>query len=195
MGITSAIKIAKTPKKRLGIFLGSFNPIHNGHLQIATSAIIQDLVDEILFVPTMQNPWKDEYEATFWDRCTMIRRAISPFSKCILSEMEAFCDPPYYTCNTLKALRNYYTDCELLLIVGSDIVDQIITWKYGEWILKNFKCIVVGRPGYNGHKVDVEEVSSLSSTEIRNKVKEGKSIENLVPRSVANYIEKTKLYI
>ena len=180
---------------RVGILLGSFNPIHMGHLHMAASALNAELVDEVVFVPSVQNPWKKKYSADFRNRCFMISLAIDDMENCSLSSIDYRNSEPYYSSNTLKMLKEEYPDDELYLIVGSDIVKDIENWNEGQWILDNFKLIVVARNGCkNLDLIDIPKTLDVSSTEIRELVKEKKQIYPLVPKVIAQYIKRYNLY-
>ena len=180
---------------RVGILLGSFNPIHMGHLHMATSALNAELVDEVVFVPSVQNPWKKKYSADFRNRCFMISLAIDDMEHCSLSSIDYRNTEPYYSSNTLKMLKEEYPDDELLLIVGVDTALQIGNWNDGDWILENFGIITVARNGYyEPGVVDIPKTLDVSSTEIRELVKEKKQIYPLVPKVIAQYIKRYNLY-
>ena len=180
---------------KVGILLGSFNPIHMGHLHMAASALNAELVDEVVFVPSVQNPWKKKYSADFRNRCFMISQAIDDMENCSLSSIDYRNSEPYYSSNTLKMLKEDYPDDELYLIVGSDIVKDIENWNEGQWILDNFKLIVVARNGCkNLDLIDIPKTLDVSSTEIRELVKEKKQIYPLVPKVIAQYIKRYNLY-
>ena len=180
---------------KVGILLGSFNPIHMGHLHMAASALNAELVDEVVFVPSVQNPWKKTYSADFRNRCFMISLAIDDMENCSLSSIDYRNTEPYYSANTLKMLKEEYPEDELLLIVGVDTVLQIRNWTDGDWILENFGIITVARNGYYGPGVvNIPKTLDVSSTEIRELVKEKKQIYPLVPKVIAQYIKRYNLY-
>lgn len=175
---------------KVGFLLGSFDPIHMGHLYMASASLNTGLVDEVVFVPSVQNPWK-ENSSDFRNRCFMIQLAIDDMEHCSLSSIDYRNSAPYYTSNTLKMIQEEYPEDELYLIVGADIVEDIKNWHEGEWILNNFKIITIARKGcgLEGHKtIDV------SSTEIRELVKNGKQIYPLVPKVISQYIKRYNLY-
>ena len=180
---------------KVGILLGSFNPIHMGHLHMAASALNAELVDEVVFVPSVQNPWKKKYSADFRNRCFMINLAIDDMENCSLSSIDYRNTEPYYSANTLKLLKEEYPDDELLLIVGVDTAIQIRNWTDGDWVLENFGIITVARNGYyEPGVVDIPKTLDVSSTEIRELVKEKKQIYPLVPKVIAQYIKRYNLY-
>ena len=182
-------------KNKIGVLLGSFNPIHMGHLHMAASALNAGLVDEVVFVPSVQNPWKKKYSADFRNRCFMISLAIDDMENCSLSSIDYRNTEPYYSSNTLKMLKEEYPEDELLLIVGVDTAIQIRNWTDGDWILENFGIITVARNGYyEPGVVDIPKTLDVSSTEIRELVKEKKQIYPLVPKVIAQYIKRYNLY-
>ena len=184
------------PKKTItGVYGGSFNPIHMGHLHMAASALNAELVDEVVFVPSVQNPWKKKYSADFRNRCFMISLAIDNMENCSLSSIDYRNTEPYYSSNTLKMLKEEYPDDELFIIVGVDVAPQIGDWNEGDWILQNFGLITVARNGYEDTDiVDIPKTIDVSSTEIRELVKEKKQIYPLVPKVIAQYIKRYNLY-
>ena len=130
---------------KVGFLLGTFDPIHMGHLYMITSALNDNLVDEVVVVPTMQNVWKDREATEFQHRCFMTQLAIDEIDNCTISSIDYYTPEPHYSYQTLQLLKEYYPNEELYLIVGADIVDDIANWKEGEWILENFKLIAVNR--------------------------------------------------
>lgn len=181
---------------RIGILLGSFDPIHIGHLYMASSALNDNLVDRVIFVPSMQNPWKEE-SMDFTHRCFMVQLAIADIEHCHLSSIDFRTTEPHYSVNTLTLLKEDYPDDELFLIVGADVVDDIKNWKDGEWILEHFKLIAVNRHGFEFKTaVDgyISNTLEISSTVIRYLAKENKQLYPLVPKVVIQYIKKYNLY-
>lgn len=179
---------------KVGFLLGSFDPIHMGHLHMASASLNAGLVDEVVFVPSVQNPWK-ENSTDFRNRCFMISLAIDDMEHCSLSSIDYRNTEPYYSVNTLKMLQEEYPEDELYLIVGSDIVNDIKNWHEGQWILDNFKLIVVARNGCkNLDLIDITKTLEVSSTEIRELAKEKKQIYPLVPKVVSQYIKRFNLY-
>lgn len=171
---------------KIGFLLGSFDPIHMGHLYMATSVLNCNLVDKVVFVPSVQNPWKTE-SSDFRNRCFMIQLAIDDMEHCSMSSIDYRNSEPYYSVNTLKMLKEEYPEDELYLIVGSDVSDEIKNWHEGEWILDNFKIITILR--HNG-----QGKLNISSTEIRVLIGEGKQIYPLVPKVISQYIKRYNLY-
>lgn len=182
---------------KVGILLGSFSPIHMGHLYMAAAVLNDNLVDKVLFVPSVQNPWKNEVEVSFTHRCFMVQLAIDELEHCHLSSIDFRTSAPHYSCNTLKLLKEDYPEEELYLIVGADVVDDIKNWHEGEWILNNFKLIVVNRNDKHFKTAVDDYISNMldvSSTRIRSLIKDDKQIYPLVPRVVSQYIKRYNLY-
>lgn len=184
-------------KQRIAFLLGSFNPVHMGHLYMATSSLNDELVDKVLFVPSVQNPWKDEFDVNFSHRCFMIQLAIDDMENCAISSIDYRTSEPHFSANTLKLLKEEYPDDDLYLIVGADIIDTIKSWYEGEWILDNFKLIVVNRDNKQFKTaVDgyISNTLEISSTMIRYLAKYDKQIYPLVPKVVSQYIKRFNLY-
>lgn len=178
--------------KRIGILLGSFDPPHIGHINMAIQALNKGLVDHVVFVPTKQNPWK-ENSTNWFTRCNMVMSSIKEIDKCSISFIESDLKEPYYTSNTLRALQKEYNDCELYLIIGADTSLNIIFWHEGEWILNNFKFITVSRPNYITD-CDIKQTIDVSSTMIRELAQQEKILFPLVTKDVENLIKLNKLY-
>ncbi len=188
---------------------GTFDPIHHGHLVTAEAALWQFDLDEVVFVPTGQ-PWmKGDQEVTPPEHrylMTVIATASNPrFS---VSRLEVDRRGPTYTIDTLQELRKRAEgDIELFFITGADAMLEILNWKDPEEVLAQAHFIAATRPDYDlarfqqeartSHpRVSVMDVPALaiSSTNIRQRVKEGQPIRYLVPEGVQTYIEKFDLY-
>lgn len=179
---------------KVGFLLGSFDPIHMGHLYMASSVLNAGLVDEVVFVPSVQNPWK-ENSTDFRNRCFMIQLAIDDMEHCSLSSIDYRNTEPYYSVNTLKMLKEEYPEDALYVIVGVDIINDIKNWHEGQWILDNFKLITIAREGYLDAGIpDIRKTLNVSSTEIRELAKEKKQIYPLVPKVISQYIKRFNLY-
>ena len=167
---------------KIGLLLGSFDPIHNGHLNLAQNMIDHNHIDHVLFVPTLQNPWKAR-STNIMTRAYMIQMAIFGNPKLSISSVETKLSAPYYTHLTLKQLQLDYPNDELILIMGSDIANSLHLWEQGTWILENFKILNISRNLYK-----------VSSSEIRYLVNKKYPFEHLVPDKVAEIIKNFKLY-
>lgn len=182
---------------RIGVLLGSFDPIHTGHLCMATAVLNENMVDEVLIVPSVQNVWKDKPGASFEHRIFMIQLATEELRNCRASGIDCMTANPHYSYQTLQAIQQEYEGDELFLIVGADVVDSIKDWMNGEWILDNFKVIVIGRGGET-FKSSVHDYIAMnidiSSTDIRSLIKCDGQIYPKVPKVISQYIHKYNLY-
>jgi nicotinate-nucleotide adenylyltransferase len=204
--------LGKTPNqgsdfKRLGIFGGTFDPIHLGHL-ICAEQLRQALrLDLVLFVPTCEPPHKPASEpAEPADRLEMVRLAIDGHPDFSASEIEIARKGTSYTIDTVRHLRDAYgAEVELWLLMGQDSYREISTWKSPERIAAECFFGVARRPGYQRETeppvpglrskfVDITSVD-ISSTDIRARLGDAKSIRYLVPPAVEKYIRNNSLYI
>ena len=186
---------------RTALFGGTFNPLHNGHLAIAQSVLEQGLADEVWILITPCNPWKKD-QALLDDRLryNMVAQAVKEMDGVRASNYEFKLDKPSYTANTLRRISADYPDREFILTVGADNWVKFHNWREADFILKNYPIIVYPRQGY-----PIENVSgnvtlldcplmNISSTQIRQMVKEGTPINEFVPASVARTIQELNLY-
>ena len=202
--------------KKIGIMGGTFNPIHHGHLVTAQEALSQFKLDKVIFIPTGNPPHKIENEvASAEDRYIMTVIATSSNSNFFVSRMEIDRKGKSYTIDTVLQLRKIYGKNSLLyFITGADAILEILTWKNTDEIVSLCKFIAATRPGYNlsriedlrkrlfgkagaaDEKIYVMEIPalSISSTDIRNRIKHNRPIDYLLPERVSNYILKHELY-
>ena len=187
---------------RIGILGGSFNPIHAGHLVLAEEAREKLTLDKVIFVPAYVPPHKkDEELAEPNDRFKMVELAIRGNPVFEVSAFEIDGKTTSYSIDTLKAFKQKYgEDAKLFFITGADSLGELYTWKDIDQIFQASQFIVANRPGYEISNVptgvDVVTITSLeiSSSLIRKKMKEGKSIRYLVPEPVREYIIARRLY-
>lgn len=174
---------------KIALYLGSFNPFHNGHLFVIKTALNDFKMDKVIIVPSMQNPWKEEKVLDIDKRLDIIEYSIMENMyyeywiesyKVEFSKIEKELIPPYYSYATLHALKNKYCNDEVFVLCGEDTMKDIPNWMHGGQIIKDYDFLIVDRPKEN----------IFSSTNIRNRVKEGKSIKKLVSDSVIDLIEK-----
>ena len=175
---------------RTGIFGGSFNPIHNGHISLARQLREKAGLDEVWLMVSPQNPLKQS--ADLLDdsiRMEMARLALEGVEGIVASDYEMHLPKPSYTWNTLQGLSRDYPDREFVLLMGGDNWALFDRWYHAEDIKNNYEIAVYTRtPGETGF-IDI------SSTEIRQRIKAGKGIRRLVPKVVADYIKEKKLYV
>ena len=174
---------------RTGIFGGSFNPIHNGHISLAKQLLERAGLDEVWLMVSPQNPLKQASDLLDDEkRMQMARLALENEPHIIASDYEMHMPKPSYTWNTLQALSKDYPDREFVLLMGGDNWALFDRWYHAEDIKKNYRIVVYDRtPGEPGF-IDI------SSTAIRERIKAGKGIRRLVPKAVADLILKEKLY-
>lgn len=174
---------------KTGIFGGSFNPIHNGHISLARQLKEKAGLDEVWLMVSPLNPLKHADDLLSDEaRLEMARRALKNEEGIIASDYEMRLPKPSYTWNTLQALSKDYPDREFVLMIGGDNWDLFDRWYRAEDIKTNYEIVVYTRtPGDPGF-IDI------SSTEIRQRIREGKSIRKLVPRVVEAMIKKNGYY-
>lgn len=194
---------------KTGIFGGAFNPVHNGHVHLAREAVEQLKLRRLLIIPTFESPHKATELAPFDDRAEMCRLAFSGiFEKCGVEvlDIERQMGGVSYTINTLRELKRLYPDEQFFLLIGGDMLYSFRNWFKYESILKECKVCAVARGGdsltdmmefaneIGRVKVLPTDIVDISSTEIRGRLAGLGSVEGLVPREVADYIEKHGLY-
>jgi nicotinate-nucleotide adenylyltransferase len=189
---------------KVGLYFGSFNPIHHGHLVIANFILEHAHLDQVWFVVSPQNPLKRS--ATLlneYHRLHLVRLAVEGETRLRASDIEFKLPKPSYTVDTLAYLQEKYPKEEFSVIMGSDSFQNLTKWKNYEWLLRNYPIYVYRRPehetppSYPGAK-HVEIVNApllpISSTDIRNKLKKGQSVRYLLPDPVLEEIEKSGYY-
>ena len=175
--------------KKTGIFGGSFNPIHKGHISLARQLREKAGLDEVWLMVSPQNPLKQSSDLLDDSvRMQMVQLALQNEPHIIASDYEMRLPKPSYTWNTLQALSKDYPDREFVLLIGGDNWALFDKWYHHEDIQKNYRIVVYPRtPGEPGF-------INISSTDIRQRIKAGKGIRRLVPKVVADFIEEKGLY-
>jgi len=132
---------------KIALYLGSFNPFHNGHLKVVKTALSDFKMDKVVIVPTMQNPWKEEKVLDIDKRCQIIfQSCFEVWDNYEMSTIEKYLTPPYYSYATLHALKNKYCNDEVFVLCGEDTIKDIPNWMHGEAIVQNYNFLVVDRP-------------------------------------------------
>lgn len=199
---------------RIGIFGGSFDPIHFGHLILAERCREHAALDEVRFVPCAMSPDKrDGAHASDRQRKEMTELAIAGNEHFRLSTIEMDRGGVSYTVDTLQAIRQEQPEAELFLLIGDDSLGRFASWRQPETICSLATPLIVNRPGSgsvdlsvlqpffdesqlrNMEQLEVESPKiDISSSEIRQRLAASKTVRYLLPRSVEKYIETQKLY-
>lgn len=181
-------------KKRIGLFGGTFDPIHKGHVALAERFLEHMLLDEVWFLVTPQNPWKKDTNLTddaF--RLSMVKESLKNHTRLIASDYEFNLPKPSYTYQTLRRLRAEYPDTEFIILIGADNWVKFDHWAEAAEILKNHRLAVYPRKEYDVDEAAMPEgvtffnteFYDVSSTQIRDMISRGENITALVPEGVA----------
>ncbi len=189
---------------KVGLFFGSFNPVHTGHMIIANHFVQYTDLDEVWMVVSPQNPLKNKASlAKDSDRFHLVQLAIGDNTKIKASNVEFSLPVPSYTIDTLTYLKEKYPSKIFSLIMGGDNLATIEKWKNFELILDNYNIYVYQRPGFEDgpyakhphvHIINNVPMMEISATFIRNAISGGKSIQYLVPDAVFKYIDESAMY-
>lgn len=192
-----------TASLRIGLYGGSFDPVHIGHQRVAESFLKSKLLDELHLVPTAYPPHKEESSTSFYHRSQMLKIAFSDYEHVVVNEVENSLPKPSYTLQTIEYLQEKHPENLYYLCIGEDNLSTFHTWHKYKSILQKVRLIVAGRPGLDSSVqqseiiersifIDHQEID-VSSTDIRNHLKSGERDEN-VPESVIDYIHNHQLY-
>jgi nicotinate-nucleotide adenylyltransferase len=193
---------------RLGVFGGTFDPIHLGHLRAAENALESLELDRVAFIPAGTPPHRGDPSSSALDRFAMTALATAGHPCFAVSDVELRRDGPSYTVDTVAGLRRESPEADVFVIVGSDTFPEMATWKEHERLMALCTVAVVARPGearaaaegpaVGGPAPRVARVEGpgldISASAIRGRVRQRKSIRYLVPDAVADYIAKRALY-
>ncbi len=189
---------------KIGLYFGSFNPIHNGHLIIANYVLQESDIDQVWFIVSPQNPLKSSKSLlNEYHRLYLVQCAIEGEKNLRAMDIEFKLPKPSYTADTLAYLKEKYPSYQFSIIMGSDSFSNLHRWKNYEFILRNYQIYVYKRMGEdikkqanaNAHTIIMEApLLQISATHIRENIKQGKSIRYLVPEAVREEIEKNGYY-
>ena len=187
---------------KIGLYFGSFNPIHTGHLIIANHVLNETDLQRIWFVVSPQNPFKPSSSLlNEYDRLHLVQIAIEKDDRLKASEIEFALPKPSYTSHTLAYLSEKYPSHQFTIIMGSDSFQNIGNWKNPETIINNYPIIIYRRPGHeviNSVNAQITIMDAplldISATHIREGIQKGKSIKYLVPTQVEEEIIKSSFY-
>lgn len=186
---------------KIGLYFGSFNPIHVGHLVIGNFVANFTDAEQVWFVVSPQNPLKKSSELlNEYDRLHLVQKAIENNVKFRVSDIEFKLPRPSFTIDTLTYLKEKYPENELVVIIGSDSLKNIHKWKNSKTLLDNYSFFVYQRLGFEAKEARENivllkaPILEISSTEVRNLIRTGKSVRYLVTESVLEEIEKNRYY-
>jgi nicotinate-nucleotide adenylyltransferase len=187
---------------KIGLYFGSFNPVHTGHLIIANHILNQTGVDQVWFIVSPQNPFKPTNTLlNEYNRLHLLKLATEDDTRIKVLDIEFNLPRPSYTSVTLTHLQEKYPAHEFSIIMGSDSFQNLHKWKNYEAIIKHYQVYVYKRPEFpvtnhlNAQLTILDApMLQISATEIRKLIKEGKSIRYLVPDKVRDEIEKGNYY-
>lgn len=186
----------------IGLYFGSFNPVHIGHLIVANHVLNETSIEKIWFVVSPQNPFKESKNLlNEFDRLHLVRLATENDNRIKCTDIEFTLPKPSYTSNTLTFLAERYPDHKFSIIMGSDSYQNLDKWKNFETIIDNYEIYVYKRKDHEikntvGKKPFVlnAPLIEISASQIRENIKIGKSIRYLVPENVREEIETRKFY-
>lgn len=186
-------------RKRVALLMGSFNPVHCGHLAVARYVLARDLADEVWLVVSPRNPFKDPAElASFADRMEMVRLALEEIGDKSLRacDAEASLPQPSYTVNTVEHLQRAYPDTQFIILAGSDIADQLSRWYRADDLRRMVRFLIYPRNhGTASPEMAQAPMCEVDSTSIRAAVAAGIPVgTGVIPESVLDYIRDKKLY-
>lgn len=200
-------------KRKIGIMGGTFDPIHYGHLLIAQSAADEFQLEQVVFIPTGRTPHKADIEVTDGEqRCIMVQKAIADNRNFHLSKLEIKNEEISYTYRTLEKLTREYNDTHFYFIMGEDSLMDFESWRLPDKICELATILVALRDDTDGvrlfdqlelikekYQADIYPLHSpnysVSSRDIRERLRNGQSIRYLVPESVGAYIARENLYL
>lgn len=189
---------------QIGLFFGSFNPIHIGHLIVGNVMANSTECDQVWFVVSPQNPFKKSKTLLHeQDRYDMVEQAIGDNPKLKVSDIEFSMPKPSYTIDTLVRFTEKYPNNTFKLIIGEDNLAQFSKWKNSDKILEYYDLLVYPRPNAEPHnfannphvKFIEAPLLDISATFIRSQIQAGKSIKYMVPEVVEGFIKLKKLYL
>lgn len=192
--------------KKIGLFFGSFNPVHIGHLILANYILENSDMEELWFVVSPQNPFKDKKSLlNDHNRLDMVQVAVKNYPKMRASNVEFSLPKPSYTIDTLTYLHEKYPDVSFALIMGEDNLKGLKKWKNSETLVNNHQIIIYPRvlnadekqtetfEHENISKIDAP-IIELSATKIREMLKEGKNVRPMLPPEVFDYLDGSSFY-
>lgn len=187
---------------KIGLYFGSFNPVHIGHMAIANYLVEYGEIDQLWFVVSPQNPHKKKDNLlNDIDRLEMMHLAIKNEHRFRVNDIEFRLPKPSFTIDTLTYLNEKFPSHRFSVIMGSDNLESLHRWKNHEQILENYEIIVYPRPGFISSGINHSHIRvvdaprmEISSTFIRNAIKSGKDLRHFLPPGLWDYIDKMGFY-
>ena len=193
--------------EKIGLFFGSFNPVHKGHINIAKYVLSEQKLNKVLFILSPLNPFKIESKNILLEvnhRYEILKLATKKYKNMIPSDIEFGMKKPNYTFDTIAKLENIYPKKNFYLIMGSDNFKFFKKWKNYEKILTKYKLLIYPRYGEEKNPFSIKYNSvtfleggffDISSDKIRRKIKSGDSLEKYISKNTISYIKNNNLYI
>ncbi len=191
---------------KIGLFFGSFNPIHIGHLILANYILENSDMDQLWFVVSPQNPFKEKKSLlNDHNRLDMVQLAVKNYPNMRASNVEFSLPKPSYTVDTLAYLKEKHPEHSFALIMGEDNLAGLKKWKNSEFLMDNYQIIVYPRiydeknapieyPEHENIKLVQAPIIELSATEIRTMIKENKNVRPMLPPEVFEYLDGSSFY-
>ncbi|MFM7213678.1 MAG: nicotinate (nicotinamide) nucleotide adenylyltransferase [Verrucomicrobiota bacterium] len=179
---------------RIGLYGGSFDPVHRGHLMVAQAALEELALEQLIFIPTLQSPFKPDCRPADGSlRLRWLRLALAGQMRCKVDAIELARGEVRYTIDTVRSFVRRYPKADLLLLIGSDQVPHLPYWREAESLAGLVKFVVIPRPGYPSISLPLSYrlrhlrgwPMDISSSEIRMRVRSGLPVYHLVPKEVA----------
>ena len=192
------MRVKRWALKKIGIYGGTFDPIHHAHLILARDALERLNLDEIIFVPAAISPLKKTAPVASGElRLAMLRAAITGEPKFSVDDCELRRPPPSYTIETIDKVRRCNRDAAIYCLIGQDNVERLTKWHRFDELEKMVRFVVLdrtGEPRTSSYPV-IDRKIDISATEIRMRVASGRSLRYLVPPAVEEIIRREKLYL
>jgi len=190
--------------ERFGLFGGSFDPVHLGHLLVAQAAREELSLTRLFFIPAAQSPFKPQRPPTpAKERLRLLRLALAGKEWCEIDEQEIQRGGVSYTIETVRDYRNRFPKAQLFYLIGADHVPELTKWRDADELARAVEFVVIPRPGrmevpcsepFRGRALTGFPLG-ISSSQIRGRLRAGQSIEDLVPAAVAEAIRNNRLYL
>ncbi|HKI89353.1 MAG TPA: nicotinate (nicotinamide) nucleotide adenylyltransferase [Draconibacterium sp.] len=201
--VTDILAPKSTLHLKIGLYFGTFNPIHIGHMAIASFIVDYADIDELWFVVSPQNPHKKKQNLlNDYHRLEMVHRAVDNDNRFRVSNIEFSLPKPSYTIDTLSYLKDQFPKHHFKIIMGSDNLEKLHKWKNYEQIVENFGIIIYPRPGFEPSKYELPSTAEIanapqmdiSSTFIRKAIHDGKDVRHFLPQKTWEYLDEMNFY-